>query len=191
MGLRKNIPTYISIQQWFKDTHSTPFYSCLFDNSITDCYSWGLSKDEYFIFGGAFPKDNAKERFELLKEKAKTFGFDFGEVIKTEICQVLRPPGIRDCYSGDNGVFLIGEAAGFISPSSLEGISYALESAFILSQVFNSGQGGSLLDKAYHRRTRKLRGKVFSKKLKLPFMYTKHLRYLVMKSGMNSVKIVE
>ena len=41
MGLRKNIPTYVSIQQWFKDTHSSPFYSCLFDNSITDCYSWG------------------------------------------------------------------------------------------------------------------------------------------------------
>ena len=133
----------------------------------------GVSKDEYFIFGGAFPKENANARFELLKEKAKAFGFDFGDIIKTEICQVLRPRGIRDCHSGENGVFLIGEAAGFISPSSLEGISYALESAYILSQVFNSGSESSLLDKNYHRRTRKLRGKVFSKNLKLPFMYTK------------------
>ena len=46
------IRKYVAIQQgswrniWY---HS----SSIFDNSITNCYSWSISKDGYFIFGGA------------------------------------------------------------------------------------------------------------------------------------------
>ena len=34
----------MSVQQWFNDEHSAPFYSCIFDKDLTDCYAWGLSK---------------------------------------------------------------------------------------------------------------------------------------------------
>jgi flavin-dependent dehydrogenase len=43
---------------------------------------------------------------------------------------VNSPKSIREIECGKENIFLIGEAAGFISPSSLEGISYAMDSAF-------------------------------------------------------------
>lgn len=52
---QKKIRTYMSIQQWFSETHDNPFYSCIFDSENTDCCSWSISKDNKFIFGGAFP----------------------------------------------------------------------------------------------------------------------------------------
>ena len=117
---QKKIRTYLSIQQWFHESHSNPFYSCIFDPENTDCCSWSISKDKQFIFGGAFPLDHSRERFENQKKKLEKYGFRFGEPLKTEACLVLRPSAFHDFCCGRNGVFLIGEAAGFISPSSLE-----------------------------------------------------------------------
>ncbi len=48
----------------------------------------------------------------------------------------MRPRSYFDLCTGKEGAFLIGEAAGLISPSSLEGISFAINSARILSEVF-------------------------------------------------------
>jgi flavin-dependent dehydrogenase len=52
---KNKIHKYISIQEWFEDNTNSPFYSCIFDKEITDSYSWTISKDKYFIIGGAFP----------------------------------------------------------------------------------------------------------------------------------------
>ncbi|EJP0090409.1 colicin M resistance protein, partial [Escherichia coli] len=57
------IRKYVAIQQWFAEKHPVPFYSCIFDNSITNCYSWSISKDGYFIFGGAYPMKDGQTRF--------------------------------------------------------------------------------------------------------------------------------
>lgn len=53
----------MAVQQWFKETHKSPFYSCVFDEDKSDCYSWSVSKDGYFIFGGAYPVQNCRARF--------------------------------------------------------------------------------------------------------------------------------
>ncbi len=58
------------------------FYSCIFDNAITDCYSWSISKDGYFIFGGAYPMKDGQTRFTTLKEKMNAFQFQFGKAVK-------------------------------------------------------------------------------------------------------------
>ncbi|MGB2578663.1 flavin-dependent dehydrogenase [Elusimicrobium simillimum] len=180
---------YTSIQQWFKEEHSTPFYSCVFDAHNTDCYSWSISKDGYFIFGGAYPAENSRARFDAQKESLAAHGFKFGEVVKTEACQVLRPAGWGQfCFGGEN-VFLAGEAAGFISPSSLEGISSAVLSAVKLAKVFNFGKKDK--NRAYSLAVLPLRIKIFLKLLKCPFMYTPWLRKLVMKTGINSIKIIK
>lgn len=184
----KKIRNYLSIQQWFPETHANPFYSCIFDPENTDCCSWSISKDKQFIFGGAFPKDHARERFENQKKKLEKLGFRFGEPLKTEACLVLRPSSMRDFCCGKNNVFLIGEAAGFISPSSLEGISSAINSALKLSQVLNSGKGR--FNRKYRSKTFPIRLKLFFKVLKCPFMYQSFLRKLVMKSGLQTIKII-
>ena len=182
------IHTHLSVQQWFYDTHTTPFYSCIFDSKITDSYAWGLTKDDCFIFGGAFSVETGKQDFESLKEKLRQYGFKLDDPLKTESCLVLRPRGPRNYCYGKSGVFLIGEAAGFISPSSLEGISYAIDSGYILSQCLNNAVYDPNLE--YRRGTRKIRLKLFSKYLKRPFMYNQISRKLIMKSGLMSIPIL-
>ncbi len=183
----RKIRHYLSIQQWFPETHPNPFYSCIFDPETSDCCSWSISKNRQFIFGGAFPLDHPRERFERQKKKLEQIGFRFGKVVKTEACLVLRPSSFRDFCCGRDGVFLIGEAAGLISPSSLEGISSAINSAKELSRVMNRGIGD--FNQRYRAKTRSLRFKLFLKILKCPFMYQPFLRKLVMKSGIQSIKM--
>lgn len=185
----KKIRSYVSIQQWFTETNHTPFYSCIFDSKNTDCYSWTISKDGHFIFGGAYPKHGCRERFEDQKRRLEKMGMHFGEVLRTESCIVLRPAKFNDFCTGEENIFLIGEAAGFISPSSLEGISSAINTGYYLSQVLNSNNLNPC--RAYKRKTFGLRLKLFLKVLKSPLMYFPPLRKLVMASGINSLKMIE
>jgi len=184
----KSIRSYVSIQQWFPESHLNPFYSCVFDPDNTDCYSWTISKDGYFIFGGAYPKKDGRARFERQKERLQELGICFGEAHKTEACLVLRPSRFTDFCTGKDNAFLIGEAAGFISPSSLEGISSAINTAYILSKVLNVREANPC--NVYHRRTLGLRLKLFLKVLKSPFMYSLPLRKMVMASGLNSIDVI-
>jgi flavin-dependent dehydrogenase len=185
----KKIRSYVSIQQWFAETNYTPFYSCIFDSRNTDCYSWTISKDGHFIFGGAYPKKGCRERFEDQKKQLEKLGMRFGDVLRTESCLVLRPSKMEDFCTGRDNMFLIGEAGGFISPSSLEGISSAINTGYYLSKVLNSNHPDPC--KAYRRKTFGLRLKLYLKVLKSPFMYFPPLRKLIMTSGIHSLKMIK
>jgi len=184
------IRKYLCIQQWFIDKHRVPFYSCIFDNTLTDCYSWSMSKDGYFIIGGAFPVKNANAKFETLKTQLLPYSFIFGDAVKTEKCIVLCPSKMSDFRCGKDNIFLIGEAAGFISPSSLEGISYAFNSAEILSKIINATVSNTALfnkktdnpNNTYYKKTLKLRLKLCSKIVKAAILTHPFLRRLIMKS---------
>ena len=178
-----HIRSYVSVQQWFTDQNPNPFYSCIFDSAATDCYSWAISKDGFFIFGGAYPAENCRQRFEQQKQKLEKLGFCFGTPVKTEACQVLRPGGPSQFCTGGDGVFLIGEAAGFISPSSLEGISSALRSGLALAGAL----GQPTPNRAYAKAVAPLRRKITAKLLKCPFLYQPTLRKAVLASGMQAL----
>ncbi len=177
---------YVSIQQWFTDRNPQPFYSCVFDSENTDCYSWAVSKNGKFIFGGAYPYRNSRKRFEKQKEKLQKSGFSFGEPEKTEACLVRRPNSLRHFRFGKDYAFLIGEAAGLVSPSSLEGISSAVKSARILAEILNSGCKNP--NRRYGLAVFGLRVKLWLKLLKCPFIFNRFLRKWVMKSGLKSLK---
>lgn len=183
---KKKFRSYVAVQQWFVDRNPEPFYSCIFDSSLSDCYSWGVSKNGKFIFGGAYPYSGCRKRFEQQKRKLQRFGFSFGEPEKTEACLVLRPAGFSQFAFGKNNAFLIGEAAGLISPSSLEGISSAINSAVLLAGVLNSGKKNP--NRNYAAAVFGLRVKLWLKLLKCPFIFHPFLRRLVMKSGLKSLK---
>lgn len=186
---KKKIRQYVSIQKWYVDHNIRPLYSCFFDSDITDCYGWSVSKDGYFIVGGAFPASRSKERFEALQSKLESRGYVFGDVVKTEACVVLRPYGFFDHCSGKDNAFLIGEAAGFISPSSLEGISHAFNSAAELASVFDGKMNNP--NREYSRKVRKIRIKLVLKNMKSFFMYFPPARWLVMKSKLQSIDVIE
>ncbi len=185
----KKIRRYTAIQQWFREENAKPFYSCIFDPATSDCCSWSISKDNVFIYGGAFEPKDCRMMFEIQKQRLSDYGFKFGEILKTEACVVLRPKSPFDICTGRNNAFLVGEAAGLISPSSLEGISFAVNSARILAEVLNKKNLAA--DKVYGIKIIPMRIKIFSKLLKCPFMYVPALRKLVMKSGLSSIRIIK
>jgi Dehydrogenases (flavoproteins) len=182
-----HIRKYVAIQQWFAEKHPLPFYSCIFDNTVTDCYSWSISKDGYFIFGGAYPMKDGQARFDRLKAKMANFQFQFGEPVKSEKCTVLFPSRWADFVCGKENAFLIGEAAGFISASSLEGISYALDSAELLGDVLM--QKVQDANQAYTRATFRLRLKLFGKIIKARTLTQPRLRKAIMRSCISHIHV--
>ena len=90
-------------------------------------------------------------------------------------------------FTGEKGIALIGEAAGWISPSSAEGFSYAFRSAVMLAEALRSTPDG--FEKRYYEKTRTLRRNIFLKNLKSHFIFNPTLRSAVMRCGLQSVKI--
>lgn len=182
-----NIPEkYISIQEWFECPYQIPYFTAIFDEEISDFYSWIIPKENYLLLGSALrPRNNTRERYEMLKTKLKQLGFKFDNKIKTEGAYIYRPKKVSQVYVGRDGIPLIGEAAGAISPSSAEGISYALKSSLYLAQSLEEGIEG-FLDR-YKQRVRDIKLNLLIKNLKSPAMYNPFLRQLAMKSGLQSI----
>lgn len=188
---RDDISRYVAIQQWYRNSEAdTPFYSCVFDEKTSESCSWSICKDGSFIYGGCFSPGGCRAAFEKQKERLSAYlHFDFSHCERTEACLALRPRRPRDFQTGGGGVYLIGEAAGFISPSSFEGISSAILSGRMLAQAFLKSGGEQETARSYRRNTRKLRCKLTLKMAKRWFMYTPFARSLIMKSGLASIAV--
>ncbi|MTI47044.1 FAD-binding protein [Sporosalibacterium faouarense] len=178
--------TYISIQEWYEATDYMPYFTAIFDEDLSDFYSWIIPKNNSILLGGAFNVGNQSiEKFEKLKKKLSDRGFSFGNKIKTEGAYIYRPVNTRQLFTGEGNIALIGEASGAISPSSAEGFSYGLKSALYLSQSLNQGIHG--FNTRYSHKMKSLKLNVFLKNLKSPAMYNPFLRKLAMKSGLQSI----
>ena len=164
-----------------------PYFTAIFDKKTTDFYSWIIPKDNFIILGTALkPNDNPIEKFNHLKMKLSNSGFDFSKKIKTEGSYILRPKRSKNLFLGRENIALVGEAAGAISPSSAEGISYALKSSQYLAMSLNQGTD-EFLDR-YKKNCFDIKLNLFCKNFKSPVMYNSILRNLVMKSGILSIK---
>jgi len=184
----KNMPErYLSIQEWFKCPSSMPYFTAIFDEKISDFYSWVIPKDNFLILGSALkPNDDTLEKYSNLKVKLSNLGFDFSNKYKTEGAYIFRPGKIKNIYLGKDNIALIGEAAGAISPSSAEGISYALKSSQYLALSLDVGIESFL--ERYKEKALDIRLNLICKNLKSPAMYNPFLRNLIMKSGIQSLK---
>lgn len=177
---------YVAIQERFAAERSLPYFAAIFDPEITDFYSWIIPKDGRLIVGAALrPGMMAAARFERLKEKLKAYGFELGRRIDRSGTLLIRPEGSSSLWLGAGAVALIGEAAGWISPSSAEGISYAFRSAVALAEALEPGLAGGL--ERYARNTGGLRTNLLLKRLKSPFMYVPSLRKIILKTGILSI----
>lgn len=188
---KNNIMKYMAIQEWYKcvDT-SNSFYSCIFDRKTSDSCSWLIHKDEYLIYGGAFDIKNSKDKFFEQKNRLSKFlNVDLNEPVKREACLVYRPKRFKDFVTGKDGAYLIGEAAGFISASSFEGISSAIKSADILSKIIIKNDNINKITKLYRLKTINLKIKLRLKVIKRWFMYTSIVRNIIMMLGIDTIKI--
>jgi flavin-dependent dehydrogenase len=186
----QTIQKYVSIQQWFPAEEINPYYSCVFDSTTSESCSWIFFKNGQLIFGGAFAPRGCRAAFEKQKRKLIERGIVpagiFSHPLKTEACRVSRPHMGKGVFHGADGAYLIGEAAGFISPSSFEGISYALSSGEALAMAFNQKNGQTAVLRVYRRRTLGLSLKIKAKCLKRPFMYVPFWRKIILKTGLGA-----
>ena len=106
---------------------------------------------------------------------------------KKEGCYLLRPTSSKDICLGEQKVALIGEAAGFISPTSAEGISYAMLSADALGDALLENKVDFL--KLYAKRAKSLKKNITTKLLKYPMMYNAPIRRAVFATGIGAIKV--
>ena len=181
---------YFAIQEWVQAESSLPYFSSFFDPEITDYYCWTIPKGNHLIIGAALrPKAETTEKFRRLKSKLKDRGFQFGKTVWREGAYILRPSSIQQVSTGTKGIALLGEAAGWISPSSAEGLSYAFRSALMLAEALRPTIDG--FEKRYQQKSRALRRNIFLKILKSYFIFNSRLRKVIMKSGLQSMKVYQ
>jgi flavin-dependent dehydrogenase len=180
--------TYIGVQEWVEADTELPYFSTMFDPEITDYYCWTIPKEEHLVIGAALrPRCEVDSKYNLLKGRLRDYGFRFGKTVRRKSAFILRPERTRQIYTGANGIALIGEAAGWISPSSAEGLSYAFKSALILADILRKTPDS--FEKRYYHKTRQLRRNIIIKNIKSHFIYDSWLRTIVMRTGLNSLKV--
>ncbi len=176
---------YISIQGEYQKISALNHYAVFFDRRISDFYSWLIPKGKSVLIGGAFNvKNNAKQKYTKLLEEVREYGYPFGDQIRIDSCYVLRPR-LRDIKIGKGLVALIGEAAGFISPSSAEGISYAYKSAHALADTMSTS--GEFNIQKYSKNVRNLRLHIFLKNMKGIGIYSSCVRNIVFRLKIGSI----
>lgn len=187
-----HVPTgrhYAAIQAEFSGAASAPHYGALFDSSLTDYYGWTIPKGDRLLVGVAFPTSaaNVPRRFSAMIEGARASGFGFGEEIARSSARVVRPSSIRELCPGSGRILLAGEAAGFISPSSAEGISFALRSGALLAGALEQGVAGA--DARYRVAAWPLALSVQAKAIKASAIYGRTTRRAIMRSGLGSLPV--
>ncbi|MBR6782854.1 MAG: FAD-binding protein [Clostridia bacterium] len=180
---------YVAIQSWFKfNGQRMPYYSCVFDSKTSESCSWTIHKGDHIIFGGAFKPKGCREAFDAQRSRLENFlGGSFGDATKTEACLVSSPRSIKDFCTGKENIFLLGEAAGFISASSFEGFSSAMFSGKMLADAFARGGSCHDVQRRYSRSTRSLKYKLLMKSLKRSILCNPFARRMIMKSGIRSI----
>ena len=140
------------------------------------------------MIGAALPyQEKAAEKFALLKATLARYGMKFGKTVFREGTLILRPVKQGQLFTGGQGIGLLGEAAGWISPSSAEGLSYTFKSALMLADALRSTLDG--FEKRYQEKTRQLRKNIFLKNLKSIFIFNPVLRKMIMNSGLQSITV--
>lgn len=178
---------YVAIQERFRVEQTMPYFTAVFASGVTDFYGWTIPKQNELLVGVALePGRQAEALFQEFKLRLQLHGLSWGERTQREGAFLLRPQANQP-LPVLGGIALVGEAAGWISPTSAEGVSYALRSAILLADSMQLGLRGAL--ERYQRSAMRLRLNLLAKNLKSPAMYSPQLRSLAMRSGLLSVRI--
>ena len=139
---------YLAIQEYGQCTGNVDQLRLLFTKSFIDHFIWVMPKGEVTVFGLPFPYipsqrvdfDKMKQAQDLVEKNMKI----------TIDCQhrdgflVTIPKSLEELSLGKNNTLLIGEAAGWISPRSGDGISFALRSSSACAEAFNTDASSAL-----------------------------------------------
>jgi len=132
---------YVAIQELVPCAERGPELSVahfIFDKRLTNWFGWLIPKGDFIDIGIAANPRGGRSAFERFKKEAESrFGVTGTGVMRSGL--LSRLGAVDQICLGAENVFLAGEAAGLVSPSSGEGISYALRSGALLATALNTG----------------------------------------------------
>jgi flavin-dependent dehydrogenase len=157
-----------------------PFFDCIYMRDIGDsfAYAYVVPKGDVAIIGSVFypktkrPHEKHDQVISMLRDT-----LPLGPSRKREAWVALSVRHANDIMRGRGRVLLAGEAGGFMSPSSGEGISYALNTGRLAGlAVAESGPESPL--GAYEKATSHIAHNITRKLKWLPFMESRPGKYL-------------
>jgi geranylgeranyl diphosphate/geranylgeranyl-bacteriochlorophyllide a reductase len=170
---RPGPPLMVALQARFAHTDPpAPEHVVLFSSSLTGFYAWAIPKEHEWVVGCAFhDRRVARERFERVLDWYRAeLGLE-GPPLARSGRYLSQPWAWSHLHAGDGSVLLVGEAAGLVSPSSGEGISYALL----------SGAAAGRSREAYRKAFAPLARKIMVKTVKAKIIYSPAARRLTLR----------
>jgi len=177
----ESVSTYVTLQDWVHlDGELEPYFDCIYMRGIGDsyAYSYVVPKGDRAIVGSVFypktkrPHEKQDQALKAVRAELPQLGESMGR--EAWVALYLRKP--TDVVPGIGRVLLAGEAGGFMSPTSGEGISYALNSGRLAGAAV-AGAGVDAL-RIYTDATSAVRGNIGRKLKWLPFMESRVGKYL-------------
>ena len=183
--------SYVTLQDYVTlNGEIEPFFDCIYIRSLGDEFGYGyvMPKGDVAIVGSVFypktkrPWEKQDRLLEILREALP----QLGESVKREACSALYLRKPADVVPGVGRILLAGEAGGFMSPTSGEGISYAIRSGILAGKALAANEPGAVLA-AYEVGTLPLRRDIFRRLRWLPFMESRFGKWV---GGMTPTRVV-
>lgn len=145
----------------------------LFASTLTGYYAWAIPKGEDMLIGCAFhERASARERFERVLDWYRDELALRGEPHSRSGRYLSQPTSRSQLFPGDGKVLLAGEAAGLVSPSSGEGISFAILSGMAAGRaVGDTSAGGDNAAPTYAAAFAPLARRIMMKTVKARVIY--------------------
>lgn len=176
-----SVSTYVTLQDFCSvDGELEPYFDCIYMRDIGDsfAYSYVVPKGDVAIVGSVFyPK--TKQPYLKHEQVLETLrgSLPLGKGTKREAWVALSVRNPQDVVAGKGRVLLCGEAGGFMSPTSGEGISYALNTGRLAGMAIASNSPTASLG-AYTHATDHIANNIRRKLKWLPFMESRTGKYL-------------
>jgi len=174
--------TYVTVQDYVKlEGDIEPYFDCVYMREVGDSfgYAYVVPKGELAIIGSVFypktkrPWEKQDQVIELLRERMPQLGVS----TKREACAALYLRSADDVVPGIGRVLLAGEAGGFMSPTSGEGISYAVRSGIDAGRAIAGNSPDAALG-AYAASVAPIKADIRRRLRWLPFMESRVGKYL-------------
>ena len=121
-------------------------FIAVFDSRQTPFYCWWIPKGETAELGAAFPPEKRRRSGAEFLAPFSAYlarrGIEFEEVAEIRGCPLTYISRRDHIWTGRGGLLVAGEAAGLVSPSSGDGISYALASGKASAETILSAVSG-------------------------------------------------
>lgn len=183
--------TYVTLQDYVELKGDIPaYFDCVYMRSVGDefGYAYVVPKGDRAIVGSVFyPKTKRPwEKQDQVLDTLRASMPQLGVSTKREACAALYLRSRDDVVPGVGRVLLAGEAAGFMSPTSGEGISYAVRSGIAAGRAL-AAHGPDAALAAYEAQMAPVRADIARRLRWLPIMESPVGKYV---AGLTPTAIV-